>query len=315
MRLFLQAERYQDAQQELEGVIADFPDQKQICARRGAGPAAVARPQHRQGDRSPPHGRPALPGLQPARQVSHQGRGRRNAAASSRDAGRVPGTAQTARPRGDRARGPITATLPTPATAGPVRSARQGDDRRNEHGQLRSPGRLPAAERRQEPWPRAEAVAGPQRLAVGQRLGRHQPAGHAVAGPGPRLDPAVHERAGAAQAQRDRSSSCACMEGAARAAGGQADRAHEAPPGNARALGRDARLSTSCRCRSASTTKPDVTYHVQLPPEYDPYVRYPTIVTLNGAGTTPEQPDRLVGRRSRRERATAWARPRGSATS
>ncbi len=32
----------------------------------------------------------------------------------------------------------------------------------------------------------------------------------------------------------------------------------------------------------------DVTYHVQLPPEYDPYRRYPTIVTLNGTGTTPE---------------------------
>ncbi len=27
---------------------------------------------------------------------------------------------------------------------------------------------------------------------------------------------------------------------------------------------------------------------MQFPPEYDPYVRYPTIVTLNGAGTTPE---------------------------
>lgn len=34
--------------------------------------------------------------------------------------------------------------------------------------------------------------------------------------------------------------------------------------------------------------EPDVTYHVQLPPEYDPHVRYPTIVTLNGTGTTPE---------------------------
>jgi predicted esterase len=32
----------------------------------------------------------------------------------------------------------------------------------------------------------------------------------------------------------------------------------------------------------------DVTYHVQLPPEYDPHRRYPTIVTLNGTGTTPE---------------------------
>jgi predicted esterase len=34
--------------------------------------------------------------------------------------------------------------------------------------------------------------------------------------------------------------------------------------------------------------EPDVTYHVQLPPEYDPHVRYPTVVTLNGTGTTPE---------------------------
>lgn len=34
--------------------------------------------------------------------------------------------------------------------------------------------------------------------------------------------------------------------------------------------------------------EPDVTYYVQLPPQYDPHVRYPTIVTLNGAGTTPE---------------------------
>jgi predicted esterase len=30
-------------------------------------------------------------------------------------------------------------------------------------------------------------------------------------------------------------------------------------------------------------------YYVQLPPEYDPYRRYPTIVTLNGAGTTAAQ--------------------------
>ncbi len=35
--------------------------------------------------------------------------------------------------------------------------------------------------------------------------------------------------------------------------------------------------------------EPDVTYYVQLPPEYDPHVKYPTIVTLQGAGTTPEQ--------------------------
>jgi len=33
----------------------------------------------------------------------------------------------------------------------------------------------------------------------------------------------------------------------------------------------------------------DATYYVQLPPQYDPLVRYPTILTLNGAGTTPEK--------------------------
>lgn len=33
---------------------------------------------------------------------------------------------------------------------------------------------------------------------------------------------------------------------------------------------------------------PPIEYFVQLPPAYDPYRRYPTIVTLHGAGTTPE---------------------------
>ena len=34
---------------------------------------------------------------------------------------------------------------------------------------------------------------------------------------------------------------------------------------------------------------PDIKYLVQLPPEYNPYRRYPVIVTLNGAGTSPSQ--------------------------
>ena len=34
---------------------------------------------------------------------------------------------------------------------------------------------------------------------------------------------------------------------------------------------------------------PNIKYLVQLPPEYDPYRRYPVIVTLNGAGTSPIQ--------------------------
>lgn len=35
--------------------------------------------------------------------------------------------------------------------------------------------------------------------------------------------------------------------------------------------------------------EPDVTYYVQLPPQYDPHIRYPTIVTLNGLASTPRQ--------------------------
>ena len=35
--------------------------------------------------------------------------------------------------------------------------------------------------------------------------------------------------------------------------------------------------------------EPPVAYYVQLPPEYDPYRTYPTVVTLRGAATTPEQ--------------------------
>ncbi|HEY2828414.1 MAG TPA: alpha/beta hydrolase fold domain-containing protein, partial [Pirellulales bacterium] len=33
----------------------------------------------------------------------------------------------------------------------------------------------------------------------------------------------------------------------------------------------------------------DMTYYVQLPPEYDPHSVYPCIVTLHGTGTTPQQ--------------------------
>ena len=37
-----------------------------------------------------------------------------------------------------------------------------------------------------------------------------------------------------------------------------------------------------------SPDQPEITYSVQLPPEYDPYRRYPMIVTLHGAGMQPE---------------------------
>ncbi|HEX4147194.1 MAG TPA: peptidase [Pirellulales bacterium] len=35
--------------------------------------------------------------------------------------------------------------------------------------------------------------------------------------------------------------------------------------------------------------EPNINYYVQLPPEYDPYRHYPMVVTLNGAGSTPLQ--------------------------
>ncbi|MBC8351226.1 MAG: peptidase [Planctomycetes bacterium] len=35
--------------------------------------------------------------------------------------------------------------------------------------------------------------------------------------------------------------------------------------------------------------QPEFSYYIQLPPEYDPYRRYPCIVTLNGAGSTEMQ--------------------------
>src|ERR1700744_76806 len=37
------------------------------------------------------------------------------------------------------------------------------------------------------------------------------------------------------------------------------------------------------------TGQPPITYHVQLPPEYDPHRLYPAVVTLHGSGTTPLQ--------------------------
>ncbi len=37
------------------------------------------------------------------------------------------------------------------------------------------------------------------------------------------------------------------------------------------------------------TGEPDVEYYVQLPPEYDPYRRYPCVLTLNGSATTELQ--------------------------
>jgi predicted esterase len=40
---------------------------------------------------------------------------------------------------------------------------------------------------------------------------------------------------------------------------------------------------------TGTSEEPQVEYWVQVPPEYDPYRRYPCIVTLNGGATTPQQ--------------------------
>ena len=56
---------------------------------------------------------------------------------------------------------------------------------------------------------------------------------------------------------------------------------------------------------------PQVTYWVQVPPEYDPYRRYPCIVTLNSAATTPlQQIDWWAGSYN----PAAQTRPKGQAT-
>ena len=49
--------------------------------------------------------------------------------------------------------------------------------------------------------------------------------------------------------------------------------------------------------------EPDVSYFLQLPPEYDPSRRYPAVVTLNGANTTPlEQINWWAGQYSREKK-------------
>ena len=48
----------------------------------------------------------------------------------------------------------------------------------------------------------------------------------------------------------------------------------------------------------------EIAYYVQLPPEYDPLRRYPTIVTLHGAGSEPPLANRLVGGGVRQRKAT-----------
>ena len=60
--------------------------------------------------------------------------------------------------------------------------------------------------------------------------------------------------------------------------------------------------------------EPPTAYYVQLPPEYDPYRRYPTIVTLNGVSTA-RAADRLVGRATGGRAARASARPPATAIS
>ena len=61
--------------------------------------------------------------------------------------------------------------------------------------------------------------------------------------------------------------------------------------------------------------EPPVTYFVQLPPEYDPYRLYPTVVTLCGRDDHGRAADRLVGRTQPARAACGRARPPATATS
>lgn len=61
--------------------------------------------------------------------------------------------------------------------------------------------------------------------------------------------------------------------------------------------------------------EPDVDYFVQLPPEYDPLRKYPTIVTLNGAGSTPQmQIDWWAGEQPEKGQRRGQATRRGYIT-
>ena len=76
--------------------------------------------------------------------------------------------------------------------------------------------------------------------------------------------------------------------------GGRAAGPHEAALAIRPSPSPKSRATTRSKCR-ALAKEPPVTYYVQLPPEYDPYRRYPAIVTLNGDHHR-RAADRLVGR-------------------
>ena len=106
VRLFVQSDRYLDAQRELQGVIADFPQHENLTKEVQALRQLYAR--DRQGDRSSPQGGAAYARTADAQQLSVARRYRRSAGASSRDGRTVSRDAAANRPgaaRAGRARG------------------------------------------------------------------------------------------------------------------------------------------------------------------------------------------------------------------
>ena len=89
VRLFLQMERYLDAQKELEGVIADFPKRQELAKEVQALRQLHARSIVKEIEVRRKAGQHAL-ASNAARKIPAAGRRRRNAAASPRNAGRVP---------------------------------------------------------------------------------------------------------------------------------------------------------------------------------------------------------------------------------
>ena len=239
VRLFLQAERYQDAQQELEGVIADFPDQKdlekevqslrqlharsiveEIELRRNSGQHFLAY---------------SLLQKFPSQDVAGE------TLAQVRE---LLTQYEDVRKRRDE----VAAELSKLAAAlpdGPDRSTCEALVKEmNAEMSLGNFDRLAGYIRLRDD----KTLSDSQRLSIaisgwllGSRFGRNEPTGHGLHGPRARAGPSLHERAGAPAAQRNRTGTSHDGRRLA-AARGQADRQHEAAARYASAFGRNARL-------------------------------------------------------------------------
>ena len=215
MRLYLQSERYRDAGEELEQIIKDFPERKdleeQIRQLRQLGARIGAEGNSARGRRPGSTSWPASCLTQfPIRR-----RGRRNAAGSSRATGQIR-RRKTQRREAlvdelDAARSPRSAT--TTAAGWPRSLPRKSpptSTRTRSPGWPRSNG-WPTTRRM---TPEQKGGAGDQRLAGRAQPGDRQFSNGRLAGPGPRQSPRVSARAAGRQSRPRWRPSCTTLEGA-----------------------------------------------------------------------------------------------------